>query len=373
MLVASRRSRARQQAERSLSLLVGWVVSWRSEDLRDARVATWQATLPDWQPACARVWVGLLGFQSPEGHPGGFVSAWADPVRTVDGGRRPAVDGGEPGGHAPAIAANEQRSPAPRTKLQRPHGLRRVGCASAVQVGQARSGHSQTTGQAHLGCQAADSQRLTPSTAPTRPAACIPSPSFVPRPRTGCTPLHLVRAADGAALASSLMPDPGGVGNGQASPAPATKNRPRHTSSPDLHINDAAPAVAFSGETLRRVRCGRVPSSPRKEKIANSPALSGRLLSVSAHIVLPSEPLKPAPASFFVSVVVRPRARRQSVDSPAERPAVNAPRPLLHRHCITARSRHRLTSDQADDLPPSSIHDTVCAPHTLHPSITPVV
>ncbi|KAK4093651.1 hypothetical protein Purlil1_1985 [Purpureocillium lilacinum] len=179
------------------------------------------------------------------------------------------------------------------------------------------------------------------------------SPSFVPRPRTGCTPLHLVRAADGAALASSLMPDPGGVGNGQASPAPATKNRPRHTSSPDLHINDAAPAVAFSGETLRRVRCGRAPSSPRKEKIANSPALSGRLLSVSAHIVLPSEPLKPAPpASFFVSVVVRPRARRQSVDSPAERPAVNAPRPLLHRHCITARSRHRLTSDQADDLPP---------------------
>lgn len=275
MLVASRRSRARQQADRSLSLLVGWVVSWRSEDLRDARVATWQATLPDWQPACARVWVGLLGFQAPEGHPGGFVSAWARPGS--HGGRRQTPrcrrrvrrlrpESGKPPPALPHLLeqhAEEGTEPLRRMSSAVQHHAQSssvlTGSGALVARLQCKSvRHVQATHRRQARRISAARPLIRSDWNQARPprGLRLASPSFVPRPRTGCTPLHLVRAADGAALASSLMPDPGGVGNGQASPAPATKNRPRHTSSPDLHINDAAPAVAFSGETLRRVRCG---------------------------------------------------------------------------------------------------------------------
>lgn len=218
MLVASRRSRARQQADRSLSLLVGWVVSWRSEDLRDARVATWQATLPDWQPACARVWVGLLAFQAPEGHPGGFVSAWARPGS--HGGRRQrarcrrrvrrlrpesslhqhyCTSPSRPAhrrGHR-ATAANEQRSSAPRTSSSVLTGsgalVARLQCKSVRHVQATHRRQARRISAARPLIRSDWNQARPPRG--LRPA----SPSFVPRPRTGCTPLHLVRAADGAA------------------------------------------------------------------------------------------------------------------------------------------------------------------------------
>lgn len=153
-----------------------------------------------------------------------------------------------------ATAANEQRSSAPRTSSSVLTGSGAL--VARLQFKSVR--HVQATHRRQARRISAARPLIRSDWNQARPPRGLrpASPSFVPRPRTGCTPLHLVRAADGAALASSLMPDPGGVGNGQASPAPATKNRPRHTSSPDLHINDAAPAVAFSGETLRRVRSG---------------------------------------------------------------------------------------------------------------------